>query len=208
VVKKDFWAALSGSGVDSRHSRVRIGAHPDARIDLSRIQGGKACEIGPLRLPRLRPCLPLRHRRRTPRPCRSRRRASWGSPKAPPLAWKRPCSFVVRGAAIGGLGDGTALIPIRIGVGGAIIGGAGTAHGAGIVGGIAGGAAGNPSRHGSRVSAVTKCARASGSDSPRGAKAWRSRKKPVRAKASTRSPGPGDAVCWRRNSGSRMSLSR
>ena len=37
---------------------------------------------------------------------------------------QRPSSFAVPGAATGGLGDGTALIPI--GVGGAIIGGAGT----------------------------------------------------------------------------------
>src|SRR5512135_3718779 len=38
AVKKDFRAA---NGVDSRHSRVRIGAYPNARIDLSRSQGGK-----------------------------------------------------------------------------------------------------------------------------------------------------------------------
>ena len=40
---------------------------------------------------------------------------------------------------------------------------------------------------GARASAVTKCPRASGNASPRGAKAWRSRKKPVSAKASARS---------------------
>src|SRR5262249_61761445 len=97
--------------------------------------------------------------------------------------------------------------PPRCGVGAAIIGGDGIVRDGG--GSAAGGGAGNQAdRAASRVNAVTKWARASGSESPRGAKAWRSRKKPVSTKASTRSPGDGGAVSppWRKNTGSRISL--
>ena len=59
-----------------------------------------------------------------------------------------------------------------------------------------------------RLSAVTNCVRASGSESPRGAKACRSRKNPVSAKASARSAAAGATSASRRKAGRRISLSR